>query len=103
VALARDVATLLEADGIGADVVSMPCVERFLARPSDERGELLPEDCLKVSVEAGVTIGWERIVGSGGLAVGIDRFGASAPADRLFAHFGLTAAAVHARVAARLG
>jgi transketolase len=103
VALARDAAALLEADGIGVDVVSMPCVERFMARPSDERRTLLPEDCLKVSIEAGVTMGWERITGAGGISIGIDRFGASAPAETLFAHFGLTPSAVHARVRAHLG
>jgi transketolase len=103
VALARDVAALLEADGIGADVVSMPSWERFFEQPEEERRALLPADCLRVSIEAGITLGWERIVGSDGLLIGIDRFGASAPAEALFAHFGFTPHAVHARVKARLG
>jgi transketolase len=103
VALACEVARMLEADGIGTDVVSMPSVERFLGQPDADRRALLPEGVLKVSIEAGVTLGWERIIGANGLAIGIDRFGASAPAEALFAHFGLTPAAIHARVKARLG
>jgi transketolase len=95
VAIAMDAAKLLEADGIGADVVSMPCWERFA-----EQGDrsLLPADVLKVSVEAGTTFGWDRIVGSDGLMIGIDSFGASAPAGDLYQHFGLTAQGISSRV-----
>ncbi len=102
VALARDAAALLEADGIGCDVISLPAWALFLARPAPERAALLPEGVLKVSVEAGVTLGWERIVGTDGLMIGLDRFGASAPGEILFRHFGFTAEAVAARVRARL-
>ncbi|MFQ3665846.1 MAG: transketolase [Sphingomonadaceae bacterium] len=98
VALARDAAALLEADGIGCDVVSMPCWERFFAEPAQVREALLPAGVRKVSIEAGVTLGWERVIGCDGLAIGIDSFGASAPAADLFAHFGLTAPQVADRI-----
>jgi transketolase len=63
---------------------------------------LLPADALIVSVEAGVTMGWERYTGLGGLRFGVDSFGASAPIDDLYRHFGLTADAIAAKVAAKL-
>ena len=94
VELACAVAAELETAGIGADVVSMPCMDLFAKQPAAYRADLLPADALKVSIEAGVTQGWERYTGEGGLNIGIDSFGASAPAGDLFAHFGLTAAAI---------
>jgi transketolase len=99
VSIAVEAAKLLEAAGIGADVVSMPCWELYR-----ERGDcsLFPADVLKVSVEAGTTFGWERIVGSDGLMIGIDSFGASAPAPDLYQHFGLTPAAICSRVQQKL-
>jgi transketolase len=90
VALAMDVAKSLEAQGIGADVVSFPCWELFDEQSAAYRADLLPADTLKVSIEAGVTLGWQKYVGDG-LTIGIDTFGASAPAEVLFDHFGLTA------------
>ena len=93
----------LEAAGIGADVVSMPCTELFDAQDAAYRGEVLPEGVLKVSIEAGVTTGWERYTGLDGLRFGIDRFGASAPADQLYRYFGLTAEAIVPQIKARLG
>ncbi len=96
-------AAALEADGIGTDVVSMPCAELFLEQDAAYRAALLPADALKVSIEAGVTLGWERFTGTDGLTIGIDRFGASAPAEALYAHFGLTAAAIVPKIKARLG
>ena len=99
VSIAVEAAKLLEAQGIGADVVSMPSWERYR-----EAGDssLLPADVLKVSIEAASTFGWERIVGSDGLMIGIDGFGASAPAPDLYQHFGLTSGAICERVRARL-
>ena len=99
VAIVVEAAKLLEAAGIGADVVSMPSWERF--REAGDKA-ILPADVLKVSVEAGSTFGWERIVGSDGLMIGIDSFGASAPAPALYQHFGLTAEAISERVQAEL-
>ena len=99
VSIAVEAAKLLEAQGIGADVVSMPSWERY--REAGDEG-LLPADVLKVSIEAASTFGWERIVGSDGLMIGIDGFGASAPAPDLYQHFGLTSGAICERVRARL-
>ncbi|MEZ5708806.1 MAG: transketolase [Blastomonas sp.] len=102
VALALETAEALEKQGIGADVVSMPCWTLFDAQPESYRKGVIPDDCLKVSIEAGSTLGWERYVGSDGIAIGIDSFGASAPAGDLFRHFGLTADQIVPRIAAAL-
>ena len=103
VAVALACAEQLEAQGIGADVVSMPCVELFQQQDAGFRAELLPSNVLKVSVEAGVTLGWERFVGNDGLTIGLDRFGASAPAEVLFKHFGFSAEAVVPKILSKLG
>jgi len=94
---------LLAGEGIRARVVSMPCWQRFEEQPEEYRQAVLPPQvAARVSVEAGVTFGWERYVGSRGAAVGIDRFGASAPAERLFLEFGITPEAVRDRTKAVL-
>jgi transketolase len=102
VEVALGAAGKLEAQGIGADVVSMPCMERFDSQPQAYREDILPDvsnrEILRVSVEAGTTFGWERYTGLHGLRIGIDRYGVSAPADDAFEFFGLTPDAVAARV-----
>lgn len=104
VSLAMDVAAQLEAGGVGADVVSMPCTELFDVQSDDYKSELLGgDDILRVSIEAGTTFGWERYTGLNGLRFGIDSFGASAPIDDLFEHFGLTADAITPQIIAKLG
>jgi transketolase len=95
-------ADALEGQGIGADIVSMPCWSLFDAQDEAYRADLLPPDLLKVSIEAGTTLGWERYVGTDGLAIGLDRFGASAPAPDLFRRFGFTADAIVPRILAVL-
>jgi transketolase len=102
VEVALAAADLLEAEGVGCDVVSMPCWERFDAQPEAYRRDILPADALRVSVEAGVTMGWERYTGTDGINIGVDTFGASAPIEVLYRHFGLTGPQVAARVNARL-
>ena len=92
VALCSEAAALLAASGRSVRVVSMPSVELFLAQDARYRDEVLPPEVpARVAVEAGVTTGWERLVGHAGAVVGLDRFGASAPAPHLFAEFGFTA------------
>jgi transketolase len=82
----------LAADGVAVRVVSMPSWERFAAQDAAYRERVLPPTVrARVAVEAGVTLGWERWVGDAGAVVGLDRFGASAPAERLFEEFGFTA------------
>jgi transketolase len=104
VEIALAAAAQLEAQGIGADVVSMPCTERFDAQPAGYREEILPDvsnrEILRVSIEAGTTFGWERYTGLHGLRIGIDRFGVSAPAKDAYDFFGLTPDKVTARVLA---
>jgi transketolase len=96
------VAEQLEAQGIGADVVSMPSWSLFDAQDEEYRRDLLPGGTLKVSIEAGATLGWERYTGNEGLRIGLDRFGASAPAEDLFKRFGFTAEAIVPQVLAAL-
>lgn len=94
--LADKIAEKLESKEIGTDVVSMPCWELFETQDDAYKADILAsgDDVLRVSIEAGATFGWERYTGADGLNFGIDRFGGSAPADRLFEYFGLTDAAI---------
>ncbi len=95
VPLARRAADVLADRGIDARVVSMPSWELFLAQPHDYQDSVLPPGIRnRVSVEAGATLGWHRFVGLDGTAIGIDRFGASAPGDVVMAHLGITVEAV---------
>ena len=100
--LALAAAQALEGEGTGVDVVSMPCAELFDAQDAAYRADLLPDGALLVSLEAGATYGWDRYVGRDGLKLGLDRFGASAPAEALFEHFGFTPAKVADAIRARL-
>jgi transketolase len=92
VALAREAALCLHEKGRAVRVVSMPCWELFAAQPSAYQDEVLPPRVTRrLSVEAGVTLGWQRWAAA---QHGIDRFGASAPAEALAEYFGFTAAAL---------
>jgi len=91
VALAVDSAREFASRGVAARVVSMPCVELFLAQDAEYRDAVLPPGIkARVAIEAGVTSCWWRIVGTAGRVIGIDSFGLSAPAEKLFEHFGFT-------------
>jgi len=99
--VALDAARSLDAN---VRVVSMPCWELFEAQPQAYRDEVLPPSvAARLSVEAGISLGWERWVGLQGASVAVDRFGASAPAGRIFEELGLTAEGVAARATALLG
>jgi transketolase len=102
VEIAMTAAAQLEQQGIGTDVVSMPCTERFDAQSPDYREDILPDvsnrEILRVSIEAGTTFGWERYTGLHGLKIGIDRFGVSAPASDAYNYFGLTPDKVATRI-----
>jgi transketolase len=85
---ARD---LLEADGIPTRMVSMPCAERFVAQDDGYRDSVLPRDVpARLAVEAASPLGWDRFVGEQGAIIGMNTFGASAPAKDVFANFGFT-------------
>ena len=92
----------LEADGIGARVVSVPCFELFEAQPTDYQAALIGETEVRVAIEAGVRQGWDRFIGSDGAFIGMSSFGASAPDKDLYAHFGITAEAVVSAAKAKL-
>jgi len=104
--VALECAARLEQDGIGADVVSMVCTELFDEQDAAYKEDLLPnvapETVLRVSIEAGTTFGWERYTMANGLNIGIDRFGASAPAGDLFEKFGFTADAIVPKIMNKL-
>ena len=93
---------LLEQKGKRVRVVSAPCWEAFSRLPPEKRAEVIPESSLLVTVEAGRTLGWAAVTGKGGVNIGIDHFGASAPAERLFSEFGLTAESIAQKVLERL-
>ena len=81
--------------GAGTRVVSLPCWERFLRQDQGYQDEVLPPSCEKrVSIEAGITLGWKGFVGTRGKAIGIDRFGASAPGNLVMEKLGITQQAV---------
>jgi transketolase len=102
VALALAARDLIQAAGIGARVVSTPCWELFERQDGAYRAQVLGRSRLNVAIEAGVRQGWDRFIGADGVFIGLDHFGASAPFERLYSEFGLTAEAVAATVKARL-
>ncbi len=94
VEIALEAQKVLEAEGIGARVVSLPCFSLFAAQPESYRAETLGGRLPKVAVEAGIRDGWDRWIGPEGGFVGMTGFGASAPYKALYKHFGITAEAV---------
>ena len=97
-------ARTLSEEGIEAQVVSMPSWALFEEQPAAYRREVLPPAVTaRVSIEAGVTQGWERYVGPDGTSLGVDRFGASAPGDVVMEKYGLTADRVAEEARALLG
>jgi transketolase len=91
VQLALEARDELEAGGIGARVVSMPCWELFDRQPPEYREQVLPRDVrARVAVEQASTFGWDRYVGDGGAVIGMHTFGASAPLKQLLTNFGFT-------------
>ena len=97
-----DAAAKLESGGQPVRVVSMPSPQLFLAQDAAWRDRVLPPGGRRVSIEAGSTVGWDRIVGERGVAIGIDRFGESAPLAEIQEHFGFTPEKLAARIEAWL-
>ncbi len=99
VQICLDAAEKLNAAGTNTRVVSMPCWKLFDEQSDDYRESVLPADVRKrVAVEAGIKMGWEKYIGCDGGFVGMDSFGASAPAEELYEYFGITPDAVVEKV-----
>jgi transketolase len=93
--LAVEAREVLEDAGVPTRVVSMPSWRLFMDQDADYRESILPSEVtVRVSMEAGTTLGWDRWVGPGGAAIGLDHFGASAPWQVLFEEYGITPARV---------
>jgi transketolase len=90
VAIAAAARTLLAARGVAARVVSVPCFELFLAAPAAERQRVVGTAPVRVGIEAAIRQGWDAVIGSDGLFVGMNSFGASGPYKDLYRHFGIT-------------
>jgi len=88
--LALDAQIALEADGISTRVVSAPCLDWFNEEPVSYRDSVLPKSALRVSIEAGIALGWREYVGDSGVIISLDHYGASAAGPKLFAEFGFT-------------
>jgi len=102
VSIAVQARELLEAAGVPTRVVSVPSWELFAAQPLAYRQKVLGEGTVRVAVEAAASLGWERFIGEDGVFVGMSGFGASAPAEKLYEHFGITPEAIAGAVKARL-
>lgn len=90
VALAIEVAKELEGQGLGARVVSIPCIEIFLKQSKSYQEDVLGKSMKRITLEAGVTAGWASVVGSDSINIGVDRYGASAPGEVVADKFGMT-------------
>ena len=103
VAIAVDAKKLLAAKGVSARVVSVPCFELLLEAPEVARRAVIGDAPVKVGVEAAIRQGWDAIIGSDGVFVGMNGFGASAPYKDLYKHFGVTPEAVADAALRKLG
>jgi transketolase len=98
VGIALDAQIALESEGVSTRVVSAPCLEWFNEQPISYRESVLPASSLRVSIEAGIALGWREYVGDSGVIISLDHWGASASAAKLFTEFGLTSERVIADV-----
>jgi transketolase len=102
VAIALAARDELHKDGIGTRVISTPCWELFAEQPLSYRLETIGGSPVRLAVEAAVALGWERFIGEDGGFIGMHGFGASAPYERLYREFGITAEAVVGEAKAKL-
>jgi transketolase len=103
VSIAVEGAKLLAQKGVAARVVSVPSFELFAARPAAERRAVIGDARVNVGVEAAVRQGWDAIIGSDGVFVGMTGFGASGPYKELYKHFGITGEKVAEAALSKLG
>ncbi|HET6838385.1 MAG TPA: transketolase, partial [Bradyrhizobium sp.] len=88
--------------GIATRVVSVPSLELLLSQPADTRNAIIGNSPVKIAIEAAVRFGWDAVIGPEGVFIGMNSFGASAPAKDLYKHFGITAEAVVEAASKRL-
>jgi len=103
VAIAIAARRLLAERGVAARVVSVPCLDRFMAQTAELRQAVVGDAPVKVAVEAGIRQGWDAVIGTDGAFVGMSSFGASAPYQELYRHFGITPEKVAEAALAKLG
>ena len=103
VSIAVDGAKLLAERGVAARVVSVPCFELFLAQSDAYRRAMIGDASVRIGVEAAIRQGWDTLIGTDGLFVGMNSFGASAPYKELYKKFGITAEAIADAALAKLG
>jgi transketolase len=103
VAIAVAAQKLLAARNVAARVVSVPCMELFLTLSESERTAIIGQAKVNIAVEAGIRQGWDAVIGSGGIFIGMTGFGASAPYKELYQHFGITPEKVAAAALNKLG
>ncbi len=103
VSIAMEAQAALAAKGIPARIVSVPCMDLFLAQDEAYRASVIGDAPVRIAVEAGVRQGWDQLIGSDGLFIGMKSFGESGPYKKVYEHFGITAQAVVAAAEHRLG
>lgn len=102
VAIALDAQRKLHEQHIGTRVISVPCFELFEQQDPEYRQALICNSSIKIAIEAASGFGWQRYIGPHGSFIGMQGFGASAPADELYKHFGITAEAIIERAQAKI-
>ncbi|MAZ84038.1 MAG: transketolase [Hoeflea sp.] len=102
VSLAVEASEKLESKGIATRVVSVPSFELFEDQDDNYKAAILGNSKVKIAIEAGIRMGWDRFIGTDGIFIGMNSFGASGPAEELFEHFGITADAAVAAAEAKL-
>jgi transketolase len=102
VSIAMDAQKQLQGDGIGTRVVSVPCMELFEAQEQEYKVSFFCNNSVKVVIEAAGRMGWDKFTGPHGIFVGMEGFGASAPIEKLYEHFGITVGNVVSKVKAKL-
>ena len=103
IGLAMTAQKALAAKGVQVRVVSVPCMDIFLKQDAATTAKVIGDAPVRIAIEAGIRMGWDAIIGSDGIFIGMDSFGASAPFGHLYEHFGITSAAVEQAVLSRLG
>ena len=103
VSIAMEAQAALAAKGVPARIVSVPCMDLFLEQDDAYRASVIGDAPVRIAVEAGVRQGWDQLIGSDGIFIGMKSFGESGPYKQVYEHFGITAQAVVAAAEHRLG